>query len=152
MNVYVPAVAVWVDDGTTEADWSVNHYDHQSETNPTAAGTRSVGIATVALPDTAGLTAATWGSRDHTVIVAVTGLTVTTTVNGVEVDTRTTLQGDRIRRHGTIGFGARSRSSRTPCRARPWCRPALRRPSEVPRPAAGRSRAPSAYRAARSSS
>ncbi|MPY30267.1 Bacterial alpha-L-rhamnosidase [Streptomyces adustus] len=95
----------WVDDGTTEPDWGVNHYDPQSETNPTAVGTRSVAIATVALPDAAGLTAATWDSQDHTVTVSVTGLTVTTTVNGVEVDTRT-LQGDQIRRHGTIGFGA----------------------------------------------
>ncbi|MFE7331835.1 family 78 glycoside hydrolase catalytic domain [Streptomyces sp. NPDC057565] len=95
----------WIDDGTTEPDWGVNHYDPQSETNPTATGTRSVSIATVTLPDSVGLTSSTWDSQDHTVVISVNGLTVTTTINGVEVDTRT-LEGDQIRRHGTIGFGA----------------------------------------------
>ncbi|WP_240512528.1 family 78 glycoside hydrolase catalytic domain [Streptomyces griseoruber] len=93
----------WVDDGTSEPDWGVNHYDPQSETNPTTAGTRSVPVATVALPASAGLTKDTWATRDHTVQVKAQGLTVTTTVNGVEVDSRT-LTGDQIRRHGSFGF------------------------------------------------
>ncbi|MEU6142719.1 family 78 glycoside hydrolase catalytic domain [Streptomyces sp. NPDC047081] len=93
----------WIDDGTSQPDWGVNHYDPQSETNPTTAGTRTVPIATVTLPATTGLTKDTWATRDHTVQVTAHGLTVTTTVNGVEVDTRT-LTGDQIRRHGSFGF------------------------------------------------
>ncbi|BBC31473.1 Hydrolase [Streptomyces graminofaciens] len=93
----------WVDDGTSEPNWGVDHYDPQSETNPTTAGTRSVPVGTVALPASTGLTKDTWATRDHTVVVAVTGLTVTTTVNDVEVDSRT-LTGDQIRRHGSFGF------------------------------------------------
>ncbi|MEU6352933.1 family 78 glycoside hydrolase catalytic domain [Streptomyces sp. NPDC047072] len=93
----------WVDDGTSEPDWGVNHYDPQSETNPTTAGTRNVPVGTVALPASTGLTKDTWATRDHTVRVEARGLTVTTTVNGVEVDTRT-LTGDQIRRHGSFGF------------------------------------------------
>lgn len=93
----------WVDDGTSEPDWGVNHYDPQSETNPTTAGTRAVPIATVTLPASTGLTKDTWAIRDHTVEVAAVGLTVTTTVNGVEVDSRT-LTGDQIRRNGSFGF------------------------------------------------
>ncbi|MGX1267893.1 alpha-L-rhamnosidase [Streptomyces phaeoluteigriseus] len=94
----------WVDDGTSEPDWGVDHYDPQSETNPTTAGTRSVPVGTVTLPASTGLTKDTWATRDHTVKVAARGFTVTTTVNGVEVDSRT-LTGDRIRRHGSFGFG-----------------------------------------------
>ncbi|MFC8430449.1 family 78 glycoside hydrolase catalytic domain [Streptomyces sp. NPDC057253] len=93
----------WVDDGTSEPDWGVNHYDPQSETNPTTAGTRSVPVGTVTLPAYTGLTKDTWATRDHTVRVAARGLTVTTTVNGVEVDSRA-LSGDQIRRHGSFGF------------------------------------------------
>ncbi|MEU5193385.1 family 78 glycoside hydrolase catalytic domain [Streptomyces scabiei] len=93
----------WVDDGTSEPDWGVDHYDPQSETNPTTAGTRSVPVGTVTLPASTGLTKDTWATRDHTVRVAVQGLAVTTTVNGVEVDSRT-LAGDQIRRHGSFGF------------------------------------------------
>ncbi|MER6976810.1 family 78 glycoside hydrolase catalytic domain [Streptomyces carpinensis] len=97
----------WVDDGSTEPDWGVNYYDPQSETNPTAVGTRSVAIAAVAVPESTGLTSSTWDTKDHTVVISVKGLTVTTTINDVTVDTRT-LAGDQIRRHGTIGFGANS--------------------------------------------
>ncbi|MFE7392532.1 family 78 glycoside hydrolase catalytic domain [Streptomyces sp. NPDC057582] len=97
----------WVDDGTSEPDWGVNHYDPQSETNPTAVGTRKVSIATVPVPVSTGLTPDTWNIQDHTVEISVQGLTVTATINGVTVDSRT-LQGDQIRRHGTIGFGANS--------------------------------------------
>lgn len=93
----------WVDDGTSEPDWGVNYYDPQSDTNPTTAGTRNVPVGTVTLPASTGLTKDTWATRDHTVQVAVQGLTVTTTVNGVEVDSRT-LAGDQIRRHGSFGF------------------------------------------------
>lgn len=93
----------WVDDGTSEPDWGVDHYDPQSETNPTAEGVRVVPVGTVTLPAAAGLTKDTWADRDHTVKVAVQGLTVTTTVNGVKVDSRT-LTGDRIRRRGSFGF------------------------------------------------
>ncbi|WP_307839393.1 family 78 glycoside hydrolase catalytic domain [Streptomyces sp. MBT97] len=93
----------WVDDGTSEPDWGVNHYDPQSETNPTTDGTRTVPVATVPLPATTGLTKDTWNTRDHTVVVAARGLTVTTTVNDVEVDSRA-LTGDQIRRHGSFGF------------------------------------------------
>ncbi|WP_406491061.1 glycoside hydrolase family 78 protein [Streptomyces sp. NBC_01604] len=94
----------WVDDGTSKPNWGVNYYDPQSETNPTAAGTRSVPVGTVTLPASTGLTKDTWATRDHTVRVAAHGLTVTTTINGVEVDSRT-LTGDQIRRHGSFGFG-----------------------------------------------
>ncbi|MGY0064274.1 family 78 glycoside hydrolase catalytic domain [Streptomyces sp. LZ34] len=94
----------WVDDGTSEPNWGVDCYDPQSETNPTAAGTRGVPVGTVTLPASTGLTKDTWASRDHTVQVTARGLTVTTTVNGVEVDSRT-LAGDQIRRHGSFGFG-----------------------------------------------
>ncbi|AXG82023.1 hydrolase [Streptomyces paludis] len=94
----------WVDDGTSQPNWGVNHYDPQSETNPTASGTRSVPVGTVTLPAAAGLTKDTWATRDHTVVVAVRGLAVTTTVNGVKVDSRT-ITGDQIRRHGSFGFG-----------------------------------------------
>lgn len=93
----------WVDDGTSEPDWGVDHYDSQSETNPTTAGTRGVVVGAVDLPASTGLTKDTWGTRDHTVKVEARGLTVTTTVNGVEVDSRT-LTGDQIRRHGSFGF------------------------------------------------
>ncbi|MEU3781964.1 family 78 glycoside hydrolase catalytic domain [Streptomyces sp900129855] len=93
----------WVDDGTSEPDWGVDFYDPQSETNPTASGTRSVPVGTVTLPASTGLTKDTWAARDHTVVVTARGLTVTTTVNGVEVDSRT-LTGDQIRRHGSFGF------------------------------------------------
>lgn len=103
----------WVDDGTSEPDWGVNHYDPQSETNPTAAGTRSVPVGTVTLPASTGLTKDTWATRDHTVRIAVQGLTVTATVNSVEVDSRT-LTGDQIRRHGSFGFaGGTSATIRT---------------------------------------
>ncbi|MBA2813363.1 family 78 glycoside hydrolase catalytic domain [Streptomyces sp. KM273126] len=94
----------WVDDGASEPDWGVDHYDPQSETNPTAAGTRSVPVGTVTLPAATGLTKDTWATRDHTVVVTARGLAVTTSVNGVEVDSRT-LTGDQIRRHGSFGFG-----------------------------------------------
>jgi len=93
----------WVDDGMSEPDWGVNFYDPQSETNPTAAGTRSVPVGTVTLPASTGLTKDTWATRDHTVRIAARGLTLTTTVNGVDVDSRT-LTGDQIRRHGSFGF------------------------------------------------
>ncbi|MEV6407112.1 family 78 glycoside hydrolase catalytic domain [Streptomyces bobili] len=93
----------WVDDGTTKPHWGVDHYDPQSETNPTTAGTRSVPVGSVTLPASTGLTKDTWATRDHTVKVEAHGLTVTTTVNGVRVDTRT-LTGDQIRRHGSFGF------------------------------------------------
>lgn len=93
----------WVDDGTSEPDWGVNRYDPQSETNPTTAGTRSVPVGTVALPASTGLTKDTWAARDHTVVVSVRGLTVTTKVNDIEVDSRM-LTGDQIRRHGSFGF------------------------------------------------
>ncbi|MGW7643021.1 family 78 glycoside hydrolase catalytic domain [Streptomyces bobili] len=93
----------WVDDGTTTPHWGVDHYDPQSETNPTTAGTRSVPVGSVTLPASTGLTKDTWATRDHTVKVEAHGLTVTTTVNGVRVDTRT-LTGDQIRRHGSFGF------------------------------------------------
>ncbi|MFD9042149.1 family 78 glycoside hydrolase catalytic domain [Streptomyces bottropensis] len=93
----------WVDDGTSEPDWGINHHDPQSETNPTTAGTRSVPVGTVPLPASTGLTKSTWSTSDHTVVLTVSGLTVTTTVNGVEVDSRT-LTGDQIRRHGSFGF------------------------------------------------
>ncbi|WP_405607770.1 family 78 glycoside hydrolase catalytic domain [Streptomyces sp. NBC_00076] len=93
-----------MDDGTSEPNWGVDHYDQQSETNPTTPGTRSVPVGAVTLPLSTGLTKDTWGTRDHTVKVAAHGLTVTTTVNGVEVDSRT-LAGDQIRRHGSFGFG-----------------------------------------------
>ena len=95
----------WVDDGSSAPDWGVDFYDPQSETNPTATGTRTVPIATIALPERTGLTFDTWSTQDHTVEVEVEGMTVTTRVNGVEVDSRT-LTGDQIRRHGSIGFGA----------------------------------------------
>ncbi|MER5183744.1 family 78 glycoside hydrolase catalytic domain [Streptomyces sp. NPDC002896] len=94
----------WVDDGTSEPNWGVDYYDPQSETNPTTAGTRSIPVGAVTLPASTGLTKDTWATRDHTVEVAAIGLTVTTTVNGVEVDSRT-LAGDQIRRHGSFGFG-----------------------------------------------
>ncbi len=94
----------WVDDGTSKPNWGVDHYDPQSETNPTAAGTRSVPVAAVTLPASTGLTKDTWATRDHTVRIVAQGLTVTTTVNGVEVDSRT-LTGDQIRRRGSFGFG-----------------------------------------------
>ncbi|MFF7534412.1 family 78 glycoside hydrolase catalytic domain [Streptomyces bobili] len=93
----------WVDDGTTKPHWGVDHYDPQSETNPTTAGTRSVPVGSVTLPASTGLTKDTWATRDHTVKVEAHGLTVTTTVNGVQVDSRT-LTGDQIRRHGSFGF------------------------------------------------
>ncbi|MEU6372499.1 family 78 glycoside hydrolase catalytic domain [Streptomyces sp. NPDC046909] len=102
----------WVDDGTSEPNWGVDHYDPQSETNPTTSGTRNVPVGTVSLPATAGLTKDTWATRDHTLEVAVRGLTVTTTLNGVEVDSRT-LTGDQIRRHGSFGFGASSATVRS---------------------------------------
>ncbi|MER6562033.1 family 78 glycoside hydrolase catalytic domain [Streptomyces sp. NPDC001027] len=97
----------WVDDGTSEPDWGHNHYDPQSETNPTATGTRTVTVATVAVSVDTGLTVDSWGSRDHTVVIQAKGLSVTTTVNGVHVDSRT-LKEDQIRRRGSIGFGAGS--------------------------------------------
>ncbi|MFC9535984.1 family 78 glycoside hydrolase catalytic domain [Streptomyces sp. NPDC056975] len=97
----------WVDDGTSEPNWGVNCYDPQSETNPTAVGTRKVAIATVVIPASTGLTPDTWDAQDHTTVVAVSGLTVKTTINGTLVDSRT-LQGDQIRRHGSIGFGSGS--------------------------------------------
>ena len=97
----------WVDDGASQPDWGVDHYDPQSETNPTASGTRTVAIATVAVPASTGLTPQTWTARDHTVVVRAEGLTVTTTVNGEEIDRRT-LTGDQIRRHGSVGFGGAS--------------------------------------------
>jgi len=100
----------WVDDGTSEPDWGVDYYDPQSETNPTTAGTRTVPVATITLPASTGLTKDTWATCDHTVMVAVSGLTVTTTVNGVEVDSRT-LTGDQIRRHGSFGFAGGTRRS-----------------------------------------
>ncbi|MFF2128276.1 family 78 glycoside hydrolase catalytic domain [Streptomyces olivochromogenes] len=93
----------WVDDGASAPNWGVDHYDPQSETNPTTAGTRSVPVGTVTLPSSTGLTKDTWATRDHTVQVTARGLTVTTKVNGVEVDSRT-LTGDQIRRHGSFGF------------------------------------------------
>lgn len=93
----------WVDDGTTKPHWGVDHYDPQSETNPTTAGTRSIPVGSVTLPESTGLTKDTWATRDHTVKVEAHGLTVTTTVNGVQVDSRT-LTGDQIRRHGSFGF------------------------------------------------
>ncbi|MCX5093930.1 glycoside hydrolase family 78 protein [Streptomyces sp. NBC_00365] len=93
----------WVDDGTSTPNWGVDHYDPQSETNPTTAGTRSVPVGTVTLPAWTGLTKDTWATRDHTMVVTARGLTVTTSVNGVEVDSRT-LTGDQIRRHGSFGF------------------------------------------------
>ncbi|MEV4230532.1 family 78 glycoside hydrolase catalytic domain [Streptomyces bobili] len=93
----------WVDDGTTKPNWGVDHYDPQSETNPTTAGTRSVPVGSVILPASTGLTKDTWATRDHTVKVEAHGFTVTTTVNGVHVDSRT-LTGDQIRRHGSFGF------------------------------------------------
>ncbi|WP_240528812.1 family 78 glycoside hydrolase catalytic domain [Streptomyces humi] len=93
----------WVDDGTSEPDWGVDFHDPQSETNPTTAGTRTVPVGTVTLPAATGLTKDTWAARDHTVTVGIRGLTVTTSVNGVEVDSRT-LTGDQIRRHGSFGF------------------------------------------------
>ncbi|UGQ11332.1 glycoside hydrolase family 78 protein [Yinghuangia sp. ASG 101] len=93
----------WVDDGTSEPNWGVDYHDPQSETNPTATGTRSVPVGTVALSAATGLTKETWATRDHTVVVAVSGLTVTTQVNGIDVDSRT-LSGDQIRRHGSFGF------------------------------------------------
>ncbi|MGW1560866.1 family 78 glycoside hydrolase catalytic domain [Streptomyces sp. NPDC002144] len=93
----------WVDDGTSEPHWGVDHYDPQSETNPTTAGTRSVPVATITLPASTGLTKDTWATRDHTVRVTAQDLTVTTIVNDVEVDRRT-LTGDQIRRHGSFGF------------------------------------------------
>lgn len=93
----------WVDDGTSEPHWGVDFYDPQSETNPTTAGTRTVQVGTVTLPTTTGLTKDTWAARDHTVTVTAHGLTVTTTVNGVQVDSRA-LTGDQIRRHGSFGF------------------------------------------------
>ncbi|MFF3373939.1 family 78 glycoside hydrolase catalytic domain [Streptomyces sp. NPDC002680] len=102
----------WVDDGTSEPNWGVDHYDPQSETNPTTSGTRSVPVGTVTLPASTGLTKDTWATRDHTVQVAARGLTVTTTVNGVQVDSRT-LTGDQIRRHGSFGFGATSATVRS---------------------------------------
>ena len=95
----------WVDDGSSAPNWGVNFYDPQSETNPTATGTRTVPIATIPLPEQTGLTFDNWGTQDHAVEVKVEGMTVTTRVNGVEVDSRT-LTGDQIRRHGSIGFGA----------------------------------------------
>ncbi|MFG2957531.1 hypothetical protein ACGF5O_27870 [Streptomyces sp. NPDC048291] len=68
----------WVDDVTSEPDWGVDS------------------VATVTLPVSAGLTKDTWSARDHTVQVRAQGLTVSTTVNGVEIDSRT-LTGDQIR-------------------------------------------------------
>ncbi|MET9458872.1 alpha-L-rhamnosidase N-terminal domain-containing protein [Streptomyces canus] len=100
----------WIDDGTSEPDWGVNHYDPQSETNPTTAGTRTVPVATVTLPASTGLTENTWATRDHTLQVKAVGLTVTTTVNGVEIDSRT-LTGDQIRRHGSFGFAGGSNAT-----------------------------------------
>lgn len=97
----------WVDDGTSEPDWGVDHYDPQSETNPTATGVRSVPVATVDVPESTGLTPGSWADRDHTVVLTAHGTTVTTSVNGVRVDSRT-LHGDQIRRHGSIGFGSGS--------------------------------------------
>ncbi|MEU0117609.1 hypothetical protein ABZ137_28950 [Streptomyces bobili] len=85
----------WVD-GTSKPNWGVDHYDPQSEINPTTAGTGSVPVGSVTLPASTGLTADTWATRDHTVKVETHGLTVTTTVNGVRVDSRT-LTGDQIR-------------------------------------------------------
>ncbi|MER6957952.1 family 78 glycoside hydrolase catalytic domain [Streptomyces sp. NPDC000618] len=102
----------WVDDGTSEPNWGVDHYDPQSETNPTTSGTRSVPVGTVTLPASTGLTKDTWATRDHTVRIELRGLTVATTVNGVQIDSRT-LTGDQIRRHGSFGFGASSATVRS---------------------------------------
>ncbi len=96
----------WVD-GSGEPGWGVNYYDPQSQTNPTAVGTRSVPVATVDLPESTGLTFDTYDTRDHNIELDVNGVTVTALVNGTIVDTRM-LTGDQIRRHGSIGFGSGS--------------------------------------------
>ncbi|RIJ71117.1 hypothetical protein D1871_15455 [Nakamurella silvestris] len=90
--------------GTPAVQWGVNYYDPQSETNPTAVGTRKVAVATVPIPASTGLTTDTWDTRDHTVKIQVKGETITTTINGTVVDSRT-VTGDQVRSNGSIGFG-----------------------------------------------
>ena len=89
--------------GTPAVDWGVNYYDPQSETNPTATGTRSVPIATVSGPTLGDVTAANLMTTDHQIKIAVSGDTVTTWLDGTQVDKRT-LAGDELRPSGTIGF------------------------------------------------
>ncbi len=51
--------------GATAVNWGVDDYDPQSETNPTAAGTRTVNIATIRAPSLGGITPANLTTADH---------------------------------------------------------------------------------------
>ncbi len=91
--------------GSPAVNYGVNYYDPQSETNPTAAGTRTVSIATVQGTSLGGITTSNITTADHSIKIQIAGNTITTSLDNTVVDTRT-LSGDQVRSDGTIGFGA----------------------------------------------
>ena len=93
--------------GSPAVNWGVNYYDPQSETNPTATGTRSVSITTLSGAALGDVTAANLMTADHQIKIGVSGNTVTTWLDGTQVDQRT-LSGDELRPDGTVGFLAGS--------------------------------------------
>lgn len=93
--------------GTPEVQWGDNYLDPQSEKNP-RNGTRTVPIAVISNDGTlGGITADNLTAADHELKVKVEGNTITTWVNGVQVDERT-LSGDQLRSSGSIGFAGGS--------------------------------------------
>ena len=91
-----------VPDGLPAVEWSVNRFDPQSGPNPVEDGIRHVPIVTLDVPPETHLTEHTW-TGSHQLGVRVTGQVVETTVNGVLIDRRE-LEGDQLRRSGSIGF------------------------------------------------
>ena len=89
--------------GDPAIEYGVNYFDPQSEVNPTPVGTRVVEIATISKIDLGGITCDNLLTEDHNMKVQVEGNTITTWLNGNQVDQRT-LTGDQLRRNGSIGF------------------------------------------------
>lgn len=93
------------DSGEKTIEWGVNYFDPQCETNPKAFGTRTVDIATLSQIDLGGITSENITYKDHQLKIKVEGNTITTLINGIPVDQRI-LSGDKLRKNGSIGFGA----------------------------------------------
>ena len=91
------------DEGEEPVRWGVNYLDPQAETNPIEFGIREVPIATISANTLGGISWDNLTTQDHELKVKAEGNTITTWINGTEVDKRT-LSGDRLRKNGSIGF------------------------------------------------
>ncbi len=79
-------------------------YNPQSETNPASPAIEPTTIGTVPQSALAGLTADSLANADHEISITVRGNTITTRIDGQDVDSTTVDDANLVHESGTVGF------------------------------------------------